>query len=494
MRNNSGLTFLLLSIILLIAGCSSTGSYTSTEKHNKNLFLGDLAKKNLNYEGIKRNPIIIIHGFQGAKLVDSKTNKNLWGNFDASTIFYVSDKKIQELTHPLNKDKSLYEMKDDVVPQSILKNVNISILGIPLKFPAYEILINILTNVGYQPEDRPLSKDKNYHTLFEFAYDWRRDIPSNTENLEKFIESKRKYLQEKYKELYGIDNFDVQFDIIAHSMGGLLSRYYLRYGTQNLPKDGSLPNLNWGGNKYIDRLIICGTPNAGYLDTFLELLKGGQLQPFKPAYLGTLPTYYQMLPAPCTTSIVYSDDPTGKPVDVFDPELWVNMKWGIVNPKEDENLIKLLPDVKTKEERYAIAKNHLTKCLARAKQFIAAMKVDATPPEDIELYLVLGHGIKTTRRAHIDRKTGKIDKIDYSSGDGKVTAISALWDKRAFKNWSFFIESSIKWHDILAIRAAHMGILDANVFEDNILILLPMRESPKQKEILTPEIIDKIKE
>jgi hypothetical protein len=476
----------IIATLTLAAGCSSTGSYVSTEKGDGS-FIGAIIAKNLNYEGIKRNPVIIIHGFQGAQLVDSKTKKNLWGNFDASTMFYLSDEKVKALAHPLNKDKSLKDMKDDVVPQTILKDVNISILGIPLKFPAYEILIKILQSAGYEAEEKPLSKNKNYYTLFEFAYDWRRDIPSNTENLEKFMESKREYLQQKYKELYGIENFDVQFDIIAHSMGGLLSRYYLQYGTQDLPKDGSLPKLDWSGNKYIDRLIICGTPNAGYLDTFLELLRGGNLQPFKPTLLGTLPTYYQMLPAPSTQSIVYSDDPNGATVDIFDPKLWEKMKWGIANPEEDNILQTLLPNIKTKKERQEIAKDHLVKCLARAKQFIAAMKVEGTPPKDIELYLVLGHGIRTTRRAHINRENGKIEKIDYAGGDGKVTATSALWDLRATKDWSFFMKSPIKWHNILAIRAAHMGILDSGIFEDNILVLLPMIESPKQEGILAKE-------
>jgi hypothetical protein len=482
---------LFVGICVLVSGCSSTGSYVSTEKGDGS-FLGSTVKKNLKYEGIKRNPVIVIHGFQGAKLADSKTNKNLWGNFDASTIYHISDEKMKGLSHPLKKNESLRNLKDNVVPQNILKDVTITILGIPLKFPAYETLIQVLKNAGYEPEGRPLSKGKNYYTLFKFAYDWRRDIPSNTENLEKFIKLKRKYLQDKYKELYGIENFNVQFDIIAHSMGGLVSRYYLQYGTQDLPNDGSLPELNWGGNKYIDRLILCGTPNAGYLDTFLELLRGGKLQPFKPALLGTLPTYYQMLPAPSTNSIVYSDDPDGSPVDVFDPELWVKMKWGIVNPEEDDILHKLLPTVKTKEERLEIAKDHLTKCLLRAKQFIAAMKVEAIPPDDIELYLVLGHGFKTTRRAYINRETGKIEKIDYSGGDGKVSASSALWDLRATREWSFFMKSPIKWHNILVVRAAHMGILDAGVFEDNILVLLPMLESPKQEEILTEKFRKKI--
>ena len=478
-----------LSSLVMLSGCTSTGSYVSTEK-TETSYIGSILKKNLDYEGIERNPIIIIHGFQGAELVDEKTNQKVWGNFDASTIFYISDDKIESLAHPIDKEKKLSQMQDSIVPSSILKKVDVSILGIPLKFPAYQILEDVLCDAGYQPETEPLDKDKNYYTLFEFAYDWRKDIPTNTKKLEAFIEEKRQYLQKAYQKQYGVEEFDVQFDVIAHSMGGLLSRYYLEYGTQDLPEDGSLPEVTWGGNKFIDRLIICGTPNAGYLDTFIEMLKGGKLQLFKPALLGTLPTYYQMLPAPERKSIVFAND-HDKEVDYFNPDVWEKMEWGLMGADADESLVKLLPNVKTKEERAEIAKDHLTKCLKRAKQFIAAMAVDTTPPDDIEMYLVLGHGIKTTRRAYVNGKTGKIDSVDYASGDGKVTATSALWDIRDTGKWNFFMTSPIKWHNILVIRAAHMGILNSPVFQDNILLLLPMRESPKQKKILTKELLEK---
>jgi triacylglycerol esterase/lipase EstA (alpha/beta hydrolase family) len=57
---------------------------------------------------------------------------------------------------------------------------------------------------------------------------------------------------------FGIKDHDVKFDIVAHSMGGLVARYYLRYGTQDLPPDGSLPELTWAGAQYVDNLIMVG--------------------------------------------------------------------------------------------------------------------------------------------------------------------------------------------------------------------------------------------
>jgi len=180
--------------------------------------------------------------------------------------------------------------------------------------------------------------------------------------------------------------------------------------------------------------------------------------------------------------LIYSD--TKEPINVFDPEVWKKMKWGIVNPKEDKSLKILLPNIKTEEERNKIAYDHLSKCLKRAKQFIEAMGIKASPPDDVQLFLVFGNGFKTSRRISANRKTGEIENMEYSSGDGIVLTSSALWDQRVDGKWSFLLRSPIDWDYLLSIRASHMGILDASAFEDNILLLLSMLETKKQKQIL----------
>ena len=160
------------------------------------------------------------------------------------------------------------------------------------------------------------------------------------------------------------------------------------------------------------------------------------------------------------------------------------MKWGLMDPNEDETLQILLPKTKTKEERKEIAFDHLSKCLARAKQFIETMKVKASPPNDVKLHLILGHGIKTSRRAYIDKETGEIKLIQYAPGDGKVLTSSAIWDERTGGKWTVFLRTPIAWTDITLIRAAHMGILEAPSFEDNVLFHLTMNETEKQKKVL----------
>ncbi len=95
---------------------------------------------------------------------------------------------------------------------------------------------------------------------------------------------------------YGIKDVDVKFDIVAHSMGGLVARYFLRYGTAELPDDGSLPEITWAGAQHVENLVMIGTPNSGSLDALVNLVDGFRPALFLPHYssalLGTMPAIY----------------------------------------------------------------------------------------------------------------------------------------------------------------------------------------------------------
>jgi len=458
---------------------SSTGSYTSRET-SSNVYYDSFSRKAFEYEGIKRNPVILIHGFFGANLVDKESGMNLWGDFDIKESVNISPKKMHKIAYPMQLNREITDIETKIEAKSLLEEIKIQLMGFPLKLPAYKDMVNILVKGGFQPSHHALKKNSSFNSLFLFAYDWRCDLVSSAKKLSLFIKEKRKYIQKQYETLYGLKNYDVQFDIVAHSMGGLISRYFLRYGEQDLPRDGTLPHLSWEGRNLIDRLILAGTPNAGYLDALLELLYGSPIQPYPPTVLGTLPSYYQMLPAPEMQSVV--DKKNGKPVDIFNHDLWIKMNWGLVNVEKDDVLQLLLPEIKSKAKRKEVASNHLEKCLKRAKQFIKAMSVPAKAPDNIAMHIVCGNGIKTTRKAGLNQKTGDVEVIEYGTGDGKVLTTSALWDERETnKNSSHFLTSPIDWSNIMLLRAAHMGITKTPGFEDNLLFLLTMKESLKQK-------------
>jgi len=474
-------------IAIVITGCKApaTGSYQSFQEYKKPLY-GKVAEKTVRYEGIARNPVIIVHGFLGSKLIDPKTRKNVWGDFRMSDdLEKLPPERSRSLAVPMTPGRALNNLKSSAVVKGLLEDAKVRVLGMHISIGSYSRMINILTDAGYCAENKPLPKGKRIKNLFLFGYDWRRDLPYNAALLSKFIAKKKAFMQRQYKKYYGIKKYDVQFDVLAHSMGGLLTRYYLRYGKANLPADGSIPKPTWAGSKNVDKVLIIGTPNGGYLDTVLEMVKGMRVDPaapiVPPAVLGTWATYYQMMPPVSTRSVVYADDPAEKGIDIFDPKVWIKLKWGLADPKQDKILKVLLPNVKKASERRKIALEHLTKCLKRAKQFTDTMRVHSSPPDDVKLFLFQGDAVNTTRRAAVDRKTGKLKVIDYDPGDGKVLVTSSVWDERmGMKKWVPYMICPIEWTAVYRLTAAHMGITKMEVFADNMTWCLLVSQTPAQ--------------
>jgi len=114
---------------------------------------------------------------------------------------------------------------------------------------------------GYSRISKEVNKLKNVATnvnFFEFSYDWRRDNRTSAKNLE--IKA-----QEWLKDWRKISkNNDAKLVILAHSMGGLVSRYYLEV---------------LGGWKNTKSLITFGTPFRGSVNALKTLTEGTVILP-----------------------------------------------------------------------------------------------------------------------------------------------------------------------------------------------------------------------
>ena len=462
-----GLTF----ILLFITGCSSaTGSYTANTTFSTSL-TGSMQAKSAAYEGPYRNPVVIVNGFLGANLLDEKSGDTIWNAKILKNGYSLSDSKIRALAIPMDRPKKFNNQKTR-------RNAKASLLaikptgGIKTTSNPYPTLVKVLHGGGYQLEGKPLDPGKHFYTLFQFSYDWRHDLQKSAVKLHEYLKKKKKYLQQQYEKRYGIKDFDVQFDLIAYGTGGLISRYYLRFGVDDFPAKKKKPQITWAGSKNIDRLIMLGTPNAGYLDSFIEMLNGTCFPTLPPALLSTWPSYYQMMPESSTNSVVYRKN-YSQSIDIYDPKTWSKMKWGLLNPNQDKILTILLPNIADKEERLNIATDHLQKCLERAKRFKEIMGVPATPPDDVKLYIFSGNAVKTTKKVSINARTGRLNVSEYGVGDGKALETSAIFDKRAgAKWWAPVLITPITWSGIYHVRAAHMGITKTPFLKDNIIELL----------------------
>ena len=90
--------------------------------------------------------------------------------------------------------------------------------------------------VNVEGEEKPL--EQMYDLILAFDY----------ENLNTSIEENARLLKQRLEAVGLGENHGKQLDIVAHSMGGLVSRWFIE---------------REDGNKIVDRLVMLGTPNAG---------------------------------------------------------------------------------------------------------------------------------------------------------------------------------------------------------------------------------------
>ncbi|MEM9669902.1 MAG: hypothetical protein AAF950_13330 [Pseudomonadota bacterium] len=481
-------TLISLSLALVLEACSS-----QPRQANLNLIYKQAAQ----YHKPDRNPVIVIPGILGSALVEEDTDRVVWGAFRGSFADPRENDGAQLIALPIDEDKPLNELKDDVRPDGVLETLQVRLLGIPLDLRAYVGILSTLGVGGYADETLGLNGidyGDDHFTCFQFDYDWRRDNVENAARLKAFIDVRRKYIQREYKKRYGIEDADIKFDIVAHSMGGLLARYYLRYGGEPLPGDGADPELTWAGAEDIEKLVLVGTPNGGASETLEQLItgysRGRPVVPRYPAYImGTFPSIYQLLPRPRQGRIIYDDPDASSVGDIYDQSLWSKFNWGLASDDIAtlQFLSDALPGAANNAERQRIAEAFQAKALAQAKAFHRALDKPATPPDDVQLYLVAGDAYETPYKVTVNQDTGAPKVTQRGPGDGSVPRYSALADERIGREWRPYLASPIDWSGVTFLSSTHIGLTTDPAFADNVLYML--LEAPRPGR-LTPEGTD----
>jgi len=451
--------------------------------------LGEIYNRAAGYHRGERNPIIVIPGILGTRLVDDGSGKTVWGAFTGEYAKPGTPEGARLVALPMHEGASLAESVDGVRPDGVLDRVRVRVAGIPMRVLAYFHILGALGAGGYRDEELGLSGAIDYgeehFTCFQFGYDWRRDISETAVELGRFIEEKRAYVKAEMMRRYGVVDPDVRFDIVAHSMGGLVARYYLRYGDTPLPEDGSLPELTWAGARHVENVILVGTPNAGSVKTLDELVHGVKVGPTLPRYdtaiVGTMPAAYQLLPRGRHRAVVVQGTSDSRVLDPYDPAVWEEMGWGLASTEVDETLEWLLPDVPDNAERRRVALDHLRKSLRRARQFAEAMDVPASPPVGTALYLVAGDSKPTPATAEVEPASGALRISETEPGDGTVLRSSALMDERLTGEWSPRLVSPIEWSQVVFLFRDHIELTRSQEFTDNVLfVLLEKQTQPRE--------------
>jgi pimeloyl-ACP methyl ester carboxylesterase len=334
-----------------------------------------------------RNPVILIPGLTGSELRDKKTGERVW--------FKTRRSRSEDLRLPLSLD--ITKMGDGLEATDVLRNVKIG------PFPVTDVYGGFIKAMeqrgGYREEnwDNP-GDDAGDGSLFVFAYDWRLDNVTNSRRLIRQVESVKKKLGKP----------DLKFDIVAHSMGGIIARYAVMYGDAELPAGRSAPKPTFAGSKHFDKIVLLGTPNEGSALALQALVDGFSIgglridlpwaQDTSKFMVFTVPSAYQLLPAPGTFRLF---DENLEPVeaDLYDPKVWTKYGWNVI---QDKGFTSRFGREETK-----IADRYFAAALSRAKRLheaLAAAKGQS--------------GTSTFFPVGADCKTGVDAIVVHRNGDG----------------------------------------------------------------------------
>ena len=268
-----------------------------------------------------KRPIIVIPGILGSQLVNYETGEVAW----PSVFRAVNDGLALPVT------PNLAENRDNLVARKIIDTARLARLT-PEVYVYHELLVALRQYAGYAEGDwsNP-GPDGDHDRYYVFPYDWRRDN----------VETARDFIQRVETLKRKLNRPDLRFNIVAHSMGGLVARYAAKYGDADLPPAEVPPVPTWAGAAHINKIIMFGTPNEGSTDAFATLLHGYSvteglrrpiplLNKLSREDVFTAPSVFQLLPHSGTVSFL---DENLKPmqVDLYDPAVWRLYGWSAVN-------------------------------------------------------------------------------------------------------------------------------------------------------------------
>jgi pimeloyl-ACP methyl ester carboxylesterase len=259
---------------------------------------------------------------------------------------------LSSLWLPYGKMQEL--MRQDLVATDCIRTFSVT--------KQYQTLIDDLETCGFAEADR---------TLVVAAYDWRKDNADSAATLARHVD-----------DAVTAHGADVEISLVAHSMGGLVARYYLESGGFN----------GRPGFARIRQLITLGTPHNGAA-LALPLILGYEKRLFlskdqvlQAASDPRYPAAYQLLP-PEGEPFVSQGDSGGAPVNVYDAA--VIRQLGLV----DANI-------------------------AAARRFRAGLDL-ARRPGQVRYFFFAGNRQKTATQVLL-RPSGPVAIEEEDGGDGTV--------------------------------------------------------------------------
>ena len=446
----------------------------------------------------QRNPVVLVHGFAGATLQRIEDDATVWGTLFTEDSLLPSKQQgleafaldIDGLEPPVDASHLAF-IEDDTRAVELLETVRADAGVMDINVGIYAALVELMEESGYGDcqGDPTAIETLEIPPCLTFFYDWRQDNVGNAIRLGEFLEEARAQIAVVENREGAGAGPRARFDLIAHSMGGLVSRYFLRYGAKDVLED-TLPPVTWGGAEYLDRLIMISTPNFGAMRVLKEMVVGRRypVVKFEPAMIATWVSAYQMLPR--QEHAVWLDV-EGQPIeiDVFSAQTWMENSWGPFAPGQDRFLAWVFPDETSLESRQERMRVFMDAAFERAGRFFQAMDQhsDARCPIDLILFAA---DIQPTpaRLAMMEKKGKQILRFENTRnltlrepGDGSVTRASAVADERLLGTGKGFVSSPIPWDRKIFLTDMHVTFLGNPTFQNNLLHIL--LETPPSRRV-----------
>lgn len=376
-----------------------------------------------------KRPVIVIPGILGTELINPKNGETVW-----PSAFRTDDDAL-----PISPD--LEANRDDLVPGKILETVRLARV-LPEVYVYRDLLDALRRYAGYRQAtwDDPGSEGDR-DTFYVFAYDWRRDNVANARELVQRIERLKQRLQRP----------ELKFNIVAHSMGGLIARYAAMYGDADLPPDGTPVQPNWHGAAHISKIVMIGTPNEGSTDAFATLLEGYSiteglrrrvplLNKLSAEDTARTPSVFQLMPHREAAKFL---DENLQPieVDLYDPAVWKRYGWGAINTEgfrrgyggSPEDLDAYLANTLRRARRFHEAldavENSESPVILLAiggdcEETLSAPVIVRDEKRNRWLTLTRPREFRTSKGVKMSKK--QVTAAMYAPGDGRVTRASLL--------------------------------------------------------------------
>jgi pimeloyl-ACP methyl ester carboxylesterase len=417
-------------------------------------------------------PVIFIHGVMGSKLRDKTSGEEIWiGSLWRVLTSDYSDLALEidpQTLEPVPDNIEAFEVADAAVGQDF-----------------YGKIVRTLHDVGeYQLATAGQRVDKTRKNYYVFYYDWRQDNVITARQLADFIDQIRMD--------YG--DPDLKVDIVAHSMGGLIARYYIRYGREDVLSGNEFPVNMYGGER-VRRVILLGTPNLGsirILNLFITGIHFAGTEKIHTETMATMPSLFQLFPHPLNNWIITSEG-SMLDRDLFDVNVWRRFQWSIFNPDVQERIRKRFTNPQAAEEYLTMLTAYFEKRLERARRFVWSLTVPL--PEGHPKLVIFGGACHLTParilveevegdsliRMYPGEITQPVQGVDYDAlllepGDGSVTKASLLGrdvldpSVRRHKYSYFPLDHSV------FLCEKHNSLTGNPNFQDNLLHVLLSRD------------------